>query len=63
MKNVSILTCDAITADEAIDKIVVIFIQISHNLLRGHSFLFFFGGGKPTASEERRNEFLRTVHN
>ena len=30
-----------IEADEAIDKIVLIFIQISHNLKEMNSFLFF----------------------
>jgi len=34
--------------NEAIDKIDVICIQISHNLLQRNSFVFF-GGGKLTA--------------
>ena len=39
------------------DKIVVICIQISHNLLRGTSFVFF-GGGKLTARRRAPHEFI-----
>jgi len=56
-----------IEADEAIDKIVVIYIQISHNLLQRDSSFVFFGGGKRKTNSAKKSaamNFLRQwVHN